>query len=242
MLYAERLTSEQTVLDAEAEAEALEVETASLGDELGALGAAASGAFSITLRAPISGTVVSRNAVVGQPAPADQSLATVADLDQTWFLARVFEKDLGKLRVGAAAEVHLNAYPTEHFAGTVEYVAQQVDPVARTVTARIRLHNRDGLLRLGLFGNGQVSTGNPEKSQPTLVVAQAAVTQIAGKSVVFVRQGAHDFEPHAVTLGHEALGKVEVLAGLKEGEEVVEDGVFTLKSILLRGSFAEDEH
>ncbi|HEX2877972.1 MAG TPA: hypothetical protein VHO25_00410, partial [Polyangiaceae bacterium] len=59
---------------------------------------------------------------------------------------------------------------------------------------------------------------------------------------VFVKEGDNVFELHEVTLGQEALGKVEVLGGLREGEEIVSDGVFTLKSMVLKGSFAEDEH
>lgn len=164
-LLAQRLAAEQAVLDAEAEAQALEVEANSLGQQLGALGAGASGAFSVTLRSPIAGSVVARDAVVGQAAVADQALGTVANLEEVWFLARVFEKDLGKLSTGAKAEVHLNAYPGEHFEGSVEYVGQQIDSVARTVTARIRLRNSDGKLRLGLFGTSQVSTGNAEKAE-----------------------------------------------------------------------------
>jgi cobalt-zinc-cadmium efflux system membrane fusion protein len=240
-LLAERLASEQAVLDAEAEADALELEAKSGADELGALGASASGAFAITLRAPIGGTVVARDAVVGQPVSAEQALGTLADLDQVWFLARVFEKDLGQLALGAKAEVHLNAYPDEHFAGSVEYIGQQIDVVARTVTARVRLRNRDGLLRLGLFGTSQISIAAPGKSEPKLVVDRASVTDIAGKDVVFVREREGEYELHEITLGREALGKVEVLAGLREGEEVVRDGVFTLKSLVLKGSFAEDE-
>lgn len=241
LLQAEGLTAEQPVLDAEAEAGAFEAEARSRSDELGALGAASANAFSITLRAPISGSVVSRNAVVGQPAAADQMLATIADLSELWFLARVFEKDLGKLRTGATADVHLNAYPGEHFEGRVEYIGQQVDPVARTLNARIRLKNRDQLLRIGLFGTGLVSMDREQAAPTTLVVPESSVTEIGRQSVVFVARGPLEFELREVTLGDEALGSVEVLAGLRDGEQVVSAGVFNLKSLVLKASFAEDE-
>lgn len=238
-LLAERLAVEQDVLNAEAEADALDLDARSSADQLGALGGSAAGAFSITLRAPISGSVVMRAAVVGQPVTAEQTLGTIADLAEVWFLARVFEKDLGQLKLGSSAEVHMNAYAHEHFNGTVEYIGQQIDPVGRTVTARVRLKNPGLLLRIGLFGTCQVSTGAAEKTEPKLVVDQASVTELGGKTVVFVREREGEFELHEVTLGREALGKVEVLEGLREGEEVVSDGVFTLKSLVLKGSFAE---
>ncbi len=241
-LFSQGLTGEQEALNAETEAEALDIEARSTAQQLGALGAGAAGSYSITVSSPLDGIVVSREAVVGQPAIAEQSLGTIADLSEVWFLARVFEKDLGQLRTGAPAEVHLNAYSGEHFAGTVEYVGQQIDPVARTVTARVRLENPKGLLRLGLFGTCQVSIAGAEAAGTKLVVAHESVTDVGGKSVVFVREKDGAYELHEVTLGREALGKVEVLGGLREGEEVVTDGVFTLKSLVLKGSFAEEEH
>jgi cobalt-zinc-cadmium efflux system membrane fusion protein len=241
-LVAEGLATEQQALDAQTEAEALEVEARALREELGALGAGTSGALSITLRAPMAGIVVARNAVVGQPVTPDQALGTIAGLDEVWFLGRVFEKDLGRLRTGAAAEVHLNAYPEEHFRGSVEYLGHEVDPVGRTLTARLRLANERGLLRLGLFGTAEVVVPSEREATPKLVVPRSAVTEVANKTVVFVAHGKTEFELHEVTLGNEAPGKVEVLAGLREGEAVVTRGVFTLKSVVLKGSFAEDEH
>ena len=239
-LFTKRLAAEQDALNAKAEADALEVEARSLKDQLGALGGGTSGVFAISLRAPISGTVLARDAVVGQPVSPDQTLGSIAALDEVWFLGRVFEKDLGRLALGAAAEVRLNAYPKEHFAGSVEYVGQQVDTAARAVTARIRLKNRDGLLRIGLFGTAEIAVNSPTKDGARLVVPRSAVTEIADKPVVFVREVDGDFELHEVTLGRAAPGKVEILAGLRDGEPVVIDGVFTLKSVVLKGSFAEE--
>ena len=236
------LGSKQEALAAAADAEALEAEARGLGEELAVLGLGSGGTGSeISLRAPVGGVVLSREGVVGQPVSAEQTVGTIADLAEVWFLGRVFEKDLSRLSVGSRAEVQLNAYPREHFEGTVEYVGQQLDPVARTVTARVRLTNRKDLLRIGLFGNARVSVAEPAPKGPVLVVPRSAVTDIGGKTVVFVRHADDDFELHDVTLGDSALGKVEVLNGLREAEQVVTEGVFTLKSVVLKSTLAEDE-
>ena len=235
------LAAKQEALAARAEAEALEAEARGLGEELGVLGLGASGTGSeIALRAAVSGVIMSRDAVVGQPVTAEQTIATIADLSEVWFLARVFEKDLGRLNVGSKAEVLLNAYPKERFDGVVEYIGKQLDPVARTLTARIRLTNRKDLLRIGLFGSARVAVAEEAKKGPVLVVPQNAVTEIGGKSVVFVRHADDDFELHEIVVGEAALGKVEVVSGLREGEEVVFDGVFTLKSAVLKSTLQED--
>ncbi len=193
------------------------------------------------LVAPLAGTVVHRNAVVGQPVSPDQTIATIVDLTEVWFLARVFEQNLAKIRVGAPAEVFLNAYPNERFAGTVDYLARQIDPTARTVTARIRLVNRSDMLRLGLFGTARVDTGEPGKGPAAIVISRTAVTDIGGKAIVFVRQADGDFDIHEVVVGNGALGRIEIVSGLREGEQVVNEGVFSLKSAVLKGSLEEDE-
>lgn len=240
-LVEKKLAAEQEALTAKAEADALEAESRALSEQLRAMGTGEGGGPQLALRAPVSGTVVSRDAVVGQPVTAEQTIATVADLSETWFLGRVFEKDLGRVKVGATAEIILNAYPKERFNGTVEYIAKQIDPIARTLTARIRLQNRDDLLRIGLFGNARVATGEAHARPPQLIVPRSAVVEIAGKPVVFVRQADDDYELHDVILGESELGKVEVLNGLREGEQVVVRGAFTLKSIALKSTIAEEE-
>lgn len=235
------LSSNQEMLNAKAEADALEAEAKALDQQLRTLGMATTGEGSeLALRAPISGIVVSRSAVVGQPITTEETIANIADLSEVWFLGRVFEKDLDDLHTGAKAEVQLNAFPKRRFAGTVEYVGRQIDPVARTVTARIRLTNQDDVLRLGLFGIAHVAIG-AEQSDPVLVVPRSAIVEISGKPVVFVRQPDGDFEVHDVVLGQSNLGKVQVLSGLREGEKVVTEGAFTIKSAVLRGSLAEED-
>ena len=239
------MAPKQEAVSARAEADALDAESKAFGEQLQGLGMSASGNGSeLALRAPVSGTVVSRDAVVGQPVTTDHTLASIADLSEVWFLARVFEKDLGRLELGAPAEVTLNAYPSDRFAGKVEYVGKQIDPIARTVNARVRLTNREDLLRLGLFGTAHVVTksGNDGgASEPVLVVPRSALTDLAGKTVVFVKVAEGEFETHEVTTGDAAAGRVRILSGLREGEPVVVDGAFTVKSVLLRGTLADEE-
>ena len=99
------LAAKQEVTNADAEADALESASTALNGQLRALGAHADSASRLTIRAPISGIVLSRNAVVGQPVGANEIVATIAELTHVWFAARVFEKDLGNVREGAKLRV-----------------------------------------------------------------------------------------------------------------------------------------
>lgn len=240
-LVDQKLAAAQEYENAAAEAAAYEAEARAVSAELSAMGTGGGGGASLTLRAPIAGVVIARDAVVGQPVTGESVLATIADLSEVWFLGRVFEKDLGRLREGAAAEITLNAYPDERFTGLLEYLGRQVDPTARTVTARVRLQNRGDALRLGLFGAARVNVDGAERRPAALVVPHSAVMEVAGKPVVFVRQPDAHFELHEVVLGEGAAGKVEILSGLREGEDAVIEGGFTLKSAVLKSAFAEEE-
>jgi cobalt-zinc-cadmium efflux system membrane fusion protein len=242
-LEARALAPGQEVASARAEAAALEAEVAAARQTLDAFGSSAgadAGARQI-IRAPLGGFILARDAVIGQSVTAEHVIAVVGDLERGYFLGRLFEKDLAVVKPGAKVEVRLNAYPREVFEGSVETIGKQLDPAARTVTARILVRNHDDLLKVGLFGTARVVTGPATGQRKRVVVPLSAVTHLADEAAVFVLQADGAFAVHRVTLGSTAAGRVEVLTGLREGEAVVVDGVFTLKSAVLKGTFGEEE-
>jgi cobalt-zinc-cadmium efflux system membrane fusion protein len=244
-LAAKSLAGAQEVATASAEAAALDAEAAAARQALAAFGVGpggtGGGAARLQVRSPIAGYVLKRDGVRGQTVAAGHVLGVIGDLDRAYFVGRLFEKDVGMVKAGAAAEVRLNAFPKVIFAGVVETVGKQLDPAARTVTARISIRNQEDLLKAGLFGTARVVVRGEQATTARLAVPVGAVTQIAGHDVVFVQQQGRSFELHPVTLGRTAGGKAEVLEGLREGERVVVDGVFSLKSAVLKSSFAEEE-
>jgi len=244
-LEAKSLASGQEASAAQAEAAALDAEVAAARQTLGALGQgsaeAQGGSARVTIRSPLTGFVLSRDAVQGQTVDAEHVIAVVGDLENVYFLGRLFEKDLARVKVGASTEVRLNAYPSEVFDGKIETIGRQLDPAARTVTARILVRNHGDLVKVGLFGTARVVVGPAEATATRVVVPLAAVTRVANKDVVFVRQPDGDFETHPVTAGRTAGGRVEILSGLRAGEQVVVEGVFTLKSAVLKSTFGEGE-
>lgn len=246
MLAQRGMAAQQELAAARAEASALQAEAAAAGQRLQALGLGKDGKpTGFALRAPLSGVVTRRGVVVGQAVLAEQMVATIVDLGEVWFVARVFEHTLSRVEIGAAAEVQLNALPGERFVGNVAYIAPQTDPGARTIVARIPLANPDQRLRLGLFGAATIAVPDPDgrpAGTAVLAVPREAVTDVGDHPAVFVRRDDGAFELHRVVLGASAPGLVEIAAGLVEGEAVVTRGAFTLKSVLLKHTFAEEEH
>lgn len=244
-LEAKALASGQEVAAATAERTALDAEVSAAKQTLTAFGQgpadARGGGSRVMIRTPLGGFVLSRDAVQGQFVDAQHVLAVVGDLEHVYFLGRLFEKDLARVKVGATAEVRLNAYPNETFEAHIETIGRQLDPAARTVTARILVRNHGDLVKVGLFGTARVVVGPAEPSVKRVVVPLSAVTRVANRDVVFVRQPDGDFELHPVTVGRAAAGRVEVLSGLRAGEQIVVEGAFTLKSATLKSTFGEKE-
>jgi len=107
----------------------------------------------------------------------------------------------------------------------------QVDPQTRTVTIRASIFEGKEILFPGVFVEGQLVHGE-SRSAPS--VPESAVTRMGSTDYIFVRTGPETFEARPVRLGRYNGTRYEILEGAKEGEEVVVEGVFFLKSVLVK--------
>lgn len=179
------------------------------------------------LHAPASGVVLEKAAVEGRRFMAGDPLLQIADLSSLWLLADVFEQDIGRVRVGQAAQFTIDAFPGEVFRGRVDFIYPTVNPQTRTAQVRIELANASGRLRPAMFGQVEVLTG---KMKPVLAVADSAVLDSGLAQTVLVDLGEGRFEPRVVGVGARADGWVEIRKGIKVGERVVTRANFLIDS------------
>lgn len=184
----------------------------------------------VFLRAPFPGEVVERNATVGEVVDPNTMLFAVADLSTVWVRADFPEQQVGRLQTGLSLEVRVAAYPDTVFRGAVNYVGAMVDATTRTVMVRSDLSNPDRRLRPEMFAD--VTLIMPEQS--VLAVSSAAIQQVGNRTMVFVARGPHQFESREVKLGESSKDHVEIKSGVKEGDEIVTQGSYVLKSEALR--------
>lgn len=184
----------------------------------------------VFLRAPFSGEVIERNATMGEVIDPNKMLFTVADLSTLWVRADFPEQQAGRLLTGLGVEVRVTAYPDTVFRGVVTYVGAMVDPATRTVMARSDIPNLDRRLRPEMFA--EVTLITPEQS--VLSVPRAAVQQVGRRTMMFVVRGPRRFEPREVKTGETSKDYVEIKGGVEEGDEVVTQGSYALKSEALR--------
>lgn len=195
---------------------------------------------SFALVAPQAGTVIERNITRGELLTPKDNAFTIADLSTVWILLDIYEQHLAAVQVGSEVEITVDAYPKERFRGKIAYLGYVLNPDTRTVDARVEIANHDRRLRPGMFARAALILPSTQEDQKVLVIPQDAIQQVDEKSVAFVeeRPGAYTVRP--VLVGRKSGNDAEVHSGVAEGERVVTQGSFDLKSILLKERIAGD--
>jgi cobalt-zinc-cadmium efflux system membrane fusion protein len=242
-LLEDRITSEQSVLEARSAEQSALAAYQAARQELRLLGlssrqiAATSAddpfAALFSLSSPMAGTVVEKHVSLGEVVSPERNLFTVADLSQVWIWIDVYERDLALVHLEDDVEVRVDAFADRTFEGKVAYIRSQVDPDTRTARARIDVVNRDALLRPGMFATVLVTdphgAGGAQAPQ-VLVVPSGAVQRDGQEHVAFVVAGENRYQRRELELGRRTDAYVEVIDGLAAGESVVVEGTFLLKS------------
>ena len=231
-LLAGGLSSRRAVDVAKRELQAARSDRASIERTLELSGAADSaGDGRLAVHAPIAGVIIERPAVPGAHADSTTRLATVADTSHMWALVDVPEWEARAIVVGQPVEATVDGLPGRTFEGRVKWLASEVDPRTRVVTARVELPNEDGALRSGQFGRARIQVS---ASLSAVTVPATALQRVDGKSVVFVRAERGVYEPRFVEPGRSHRRLVQVSGDLVDGELVVTTGAYLLRTELNR--------
>jgi membrane fusion protein, heavy metal efflux system len=117
------------------------------------------------IKAPISGFVVQKNVTAGMDlrSDANENLFTISDLKDLWATANVYETDVSKIKTGSDADVITLSYPGRHFSGKVERISNILDPETKVMTVKIRLENKDLLLKPGMFAKIEIRLPGDKK-------------------------------------------------------------------------------
>jgi cobalt-zinc-cadmium efflux system membrane fusion protein len=195
---------------------------------------------SFVLRAPVSGSVIERMAVVGQMLDPASPAFRIGDLSTLWLTVHAFERDAVRIRQGVEARLAFSALPGQDFNGKVTVVGRHVERDSRTVPVRIDVRNRNNLLRPGMSATATLPVG--ETGAAILTVPAASVQRVRNEWCVFLPKDANHFEIRRIGRGRDLGGEVEVLTGLRAGETIVVDGAFLLKAQAEKGEANHDAH
>lgn len=182
---------------------------------------------SVDILAPMSGTIEQVMATVGQSIEPSTPLFGLRDSREVSVVARVYEEDLGKVRVGQETTLEFISYPDQPFAGRIQLLGPSLDPLTRTVDVWVTVNNDQGTLRPNLFARVGVVL---RQEAAALTVPTAAVIEANGERFVFLKQSG-GYVRTDIQTGVRDHEVTEVTSGLVPGDKVVVQGnrqVYTL--------------
>lgn len=171
------------------------------------------------INAPADGRVIARSVEVGDVAQPGRKLLTLATSGETRLIAQIDEKNLSLLREGMRAVASADAFPDTKFDAELIYLAPSVDATRGTVEARLRVNKPPAILRDDMTVSVEVVVAQIAK---TLTIPANALREAGErKYVLALRSGAA--QEQDVKVGVHSLQRVEILAGLAAGDEVIID-------------------
>ncbi|MBA3554862.1 MAG: efflux RND transporter periplasmic adaptor subunit [Gemmatimonadales bacterium] len=195
-------------------------------DQLAALERSGTAQRRIVLRAPRSGEIAEKMVTQGQAVQAGDNLFLIADPTTLWVDLAVFEGDARMLKVGMPVRVMVDAFPGRPYQGRVTFIHPTVDEKTRTLTARVEVANREGRLRPGMFATAELQPAGTKR----LSIPLTSVLPTGTANLVFVNRGDGRFVPREVQIGARGDSLVEIVEGLKPGDEVVASATYLLDS------------
>lgn len=177
-----------------------------------------------TVPAPLDGVVLERTVSIGDTA-GEQPIFTVADLLSLWAEFFIFAADMGSVRQGQAIIIR-SLDGKASAMSTVLAIQPTAEASSQTVLARAEVANTEGIWRSGMTVQGYVVISERPVG---IAVPNAAIQQLEGKDVVFVKTATR-YTATPITRGKADAEMTEIVAGVIPGTEVVSDGSFIVKA------------
>jgi membrane fusion protein, heavy metal efflux system len=176
-----------------------------------------------TVYAPIAGIVVQRKAGPGQYIGAGVSdpIYVIGDLSTVWLVAYVRETDVGRVHVGQALKFTVLSMPDESFPANLKYVATSLDANSRRLMVRATINNSRMLLKPEMFASVTIGV---DEGDSFPAVPRNAVLYEGEVARVWVAHDHHSIELRHIKAGVSSGNMVQVLEGLKAGDQVVTKG------------------
>lgn len=184
----------------------------------------------VPLRAPISGVVGEFTLTPGAEVLAGQTLLSITNLNKVYVEAQVYDRDVPVIRNGNKFLV--NCSTDDHKTAEVRLIsqAQTMNPGNQSQRVFFELENPKGEFKIGEFVTIKALDNSTLRN---ITVPNSAITEINGKTAVFVKHAPEEFELAYVQTGEEDGTRTLILKGVEAGERVVVNGAYEVKMMYL---------
>lgn len=177
------------------------------------------------IKTPIAGVVTARTVDLGTMVQPGMTVANVVDISQLKVKLNVAEKDAFKLKTGDKVEITTDVYPGVTFNGKIESISSKGDEAHTYPVEIILANNAAHPLKAGMFS--RVHFVSVQSYETVVIPREALIGSIRDPKVYVVENGTARLR--SIVAGHESGTKLQVVEGLKEGEQIVVSGHNNLK-------------
>ena len=155
-MHIDKIASQRDLMEAQSNLDILKAELQNANAQLNMFSASSErGVFQV--KAPTSGTIISKNIASGMQISAESDpLFTISDLSEVWIMANIYAGNIPYVKKDMSVEITAVAYPGELFSGKISAISQVFDSNERVLKARIVMNNADGKLMPGMLVDAKV--------------------------------------------------------------------------------------
>ena len=190
----------------------------------------------LVVTSPMNAILMEKNINQSSAVTKGTTLLQLASLDKIWFVASVYQSDLEFVKKDGEALINIDGI-NQKIKSKVDFVYPIFDDKTKTVDVRFVLENEDLILVPSMFGKVDINV----KKDLMLTLPKTAVLKKADKFYVFKPLENGEFEPIKIEAKRISSNKYEILSGLNENDEVINNALFLLDSDAVTNALYESD-
>lgn len=191
----------------------------------------------LVVTSPTNGILLQKNINNKSSVSKGTTLLQIASLDKIWFIASVYQEDLAFIKKDKQATIYIDGLNTS-FNTKVDFIYPIFDDKSKTVDVRFILDNKELNLLPSMFGKVDII----DKQKELLTLPKTAVLKKSDSFYVFKYVSNDEFKPVKIEAKRINSNKYEIISGLNENDEVIDNALFLLDSDALTNSLYESDN
>ena len=191
----------------------------------------------LVITSPTNGILLQKNINNKSSVSKGTTLLQLASLDKIWFIASVYQEDLAFIKKDKQATIYIDGLNTS-FNTKVDFIYPIFDDKSKTVDVRFILDNKELNLLPSMFGKVDII----DKQKQLLTLPKTAVLKKSDSFYVFKYVSNDEFKPVKIEAKRINSNKYEIISGLNENDEVIDNALFLLDSDALTNSLYESDN
>ncbi|MPL68369.1 Cation efflux system protein CusB [bioreactor metagenome] len=191
----------------------------------------------LVVTSPTNGILLQKNINNKSSVSKGTTLLQIASLDKIWFIASVYQEDLAFIKKDKQATIYIDGLNTS-FNTKVDFIYPIFDDKSKTVDVRFILDNKELNLLPSMFGKVDII----DEQKQLLTLPKTAVLKKTDSFYVFKYVSNDEFKPVKIEAKRINSNKYEIISGLNENDEVIDNALFLLDSDALTNSLYESDN